>query len=83
MITKICYYKIKCDSCGYESEEKFYNSYLNHIQNIRRAGWGVAKDRITCYCPNCKPYYTNCGKMSALVVTPQIEEKRRKRNDIK
>ena len=47
-----------CDDCG--AEQDFYD-----INQAREHRWGVARDRLHCYCPKCAPsrrYVGCCGR---------------------
>ena len=37
-----------CDDCG---DHAVFKSYVKARQN----GWGLARDGVTCYCPECAP----------------------------
>lgn len=75
MIQKICYYLVTCDSCGKKTEKRYYNAtgFKSYIDFIRGDGWAVANDRLTCYCPECAPYYRHAGIRASEVVTPKIK----------
>ena len=44
-----------CDDC--QTQQNFCN-----ISQAREHGWGVARDRLHCYCPKCAPHrrYVGC-----------------------
>lgn len=78
MVKKICYYSVTCDSCGKVSDKRYYNAtgFRSYIDFIRLDGWAIAKNRLTCYCPECAPYYRHAGIRAGEVVTPMIKAKR-------
>lgn len=43
-----------CDDCHTLGKFKSYKA-------ARRAGWAIARDYKTCYCPNCAPMHRNVG----------------------
>lgn len=78
MVKKICYYILICDSCNKESDKLFnYTGWKTFIDIARGRGWAVSRNRTTCYCPDCAPYYRHAGKKNILVETPAILLKRK------
>ncbi len=52
------FHTFTCDDC--RTKKNFYD-----INIARKNGWGVARDRLHCYCPKCAPrrrYIGCCGR---------------------
>lgn len=59
MIKKKVEFIAKCDSFGCQESITIYVS--NFVEELRFKKWAVARDRKTCYCPNCREYYAAPG----------------------
>lgn len=50
-------YVFVCEDCS--NDELF----IGGIAQARQEGWAVARNRQTCYCPNCAPARRNVGRV--------------------
>jgi uncharacterized Zn-binding protein involved in type VI secretion len=41
-----------CDKCGFSADIGGY-SVITSVEAARAKGWAVARNRRTCYCPDC------------------------------
>lgn len=56
-----------CDDCGFK-----YN--FHDIDQARKNGWAVARDRQHCYCPACAPARRStgcCGRQQTKRLNPR------------
>ncbi|MDE5943799.1 MAG: hypothetical protein K2H30_06310 [Clostridia bacterium] len=49
------YETMRTDKINYSCDDCNAHAVFRSDEKARKAGWAVARDSVTCWCPNCAP----------------------------